>query len=306
MTTQDKTLGVVVVSLIGGEALSRCLARIVEMQLPCLVMPAGQEDIAGLRKAYPTVRFADVTGQPVPVRRQLGVQMMETPVVALLEDSSIPGPRWENAVLECFRDAGTAAAGGPVSLSDGLSSPGLALGCGEYGRFHPARFPQLAAGPERAAGVLPVTRLPGNNLAYRREAVLPLLNEDSKGLIEGIVNDRLREAGYAIVMQPAMQVSYAHEDRHGAQLTTRFQHGRLFAGNRVESAPLMERLVWAAKSAVLPLLLTARGLSSMRHAVRKSRWPLVAVWIFLMESAWSLGECTGYLRGRGRSLEAWS
>lgn len=306
MTEQGNTLGVVVVSLIGGDALSHCLSRVVEMQLPCLVMPTGQDDITGLQAAYPTVRFAGVTGQPVPVRRQLGAQMMETPLVAIIEDSSIPGPGWETAVLECFRDADTAAAGGPVCLSDDLRSPFLALGCGEYGRFHPVRFPLLGSGPERAAGILPVTRLPGNNLAYRRELLLSLLDEDNAGLIEGIVNDRLREAGYAIVMHPAMLVSYTHEDRHGAQLKTRFQHGRLFAGNRVENTPLMERLVWAIKSAVLPLLLTARGLSSMRYAVRKSRWPLVAMWIFLMESAWSTGECTGYLRGRGRSLEAWT
>ncbi len=302
----ENALGVVVVSLIGGDALRHCLSRITEMDVPCVVMPGGQDDVADLKRRFPSARFAGISGQPVPVRRLLGVQMMETPIVAIVEDSSVPGTGWESAVLDCFRDAGTAAAGGPVCLAGSLAGPYLALGCGEYGRFHPARYSLLGTGPVRNNGILPVTRLPGNNLAYRRDILLQLVKDDPQGLIEGSVNDRLREMDFSIVIHPAMSVSYAHEDRHGAQLKTRFQHGRLFAGNRVENTPLPERITWALKSAVLPLLLTARGISSMRFAVSKSRWPLVIMWIFLMESAWSMGELTGYLRGRGSSLEAWS
>lgn len=300
-------LGVVLVSLIGGDALRNCLSRVLKNGVPCVVMLGEHDDdISVLQNSNPSVQFIASDGQPVPVRRQRGVQLLDTRIVALVEDSSLPDAGWEAAVIESFVDEKTAAAGGPVCLADTLSGAYLALGCGEYGRFHPRRFPLLATGSAQQNGLLPVTRVPGNNLAYRRDVLLPLIKNEAQGLIEGAINDRLMEAGWRLVMNPAMTVSYAHADRHGASLKTRFQHGRLFAGNRVEGSSWSVRAIWTIKSAVLPFLLTLRGISSMRYAVKPSRWLVVALWIFLMESAWSLGEATGYLRGRGRSLEAWS
>ncbi|NOY17718.1 MAG: hypothetical protein GXP23_12530 [Gammaproteobacteria bacterium] len=303
----EAVLGIVIVSLIGGDALRNCLLRIMETEAPCVVMlGTAEEDITGLRKAFPSVRFVTSAGEPVPVRRQHGVQMLDTSLVALIEDSSLPETGWEKAVVNSFVDEKTAAAGGPVQLTDTLAGSYLALGCGEYGRFHPRRFTLLATGSVLQDGLLPVIRLPGNNLAYRRDILLPLIKDEAQGLIEGEVNNRLLEKGWMIVMNPAMTVSYAHADMHGARLKTRFQHGRLFAGNRVEGSSWQVRVIWAMKSAVLPFLLTLRGMSSMRYAVKPSRWPVVASWIFMMESAWALGEAIGYLRGVGHSLEAWS
>ncbi len=305
---QDETiLGIVIVSLIGGDALRDCLSRTMETGAPCVAMlGAHDDDIIRLQEDFPSIQFIASDGQPVPVRRQRGVQILDTPLVALLEDSSLPEAGWEKAVISSFTSERTAAAGGPISLAETLTGHYLALGCGEYGRFHPGRFPLLTTGSAGQDELLPVSRLPGNNLAYRRDVLLPLIKDMAQGLIEGEVNHRLMEDGWLLVMNPAMTVSYAHQDRHGARLKTRFQHGRLFAGNRVEGASWPVRAVWAIKSAVLPLLLTMRGVSSMRYAVRPSRWPEVVFWIFIMESAWALGEATGYLRGRGQSLEAWS
>lgn len=299
-------LGVVVVSLIGGKALRNCLSRVAEMQLPCIVMLGAGDDKAELQSDYPEATLIDWSGQPVPVRRKQGVELIDTPIVALIEDSSLPEPGWQDAIMACFTDIDTAAAGGPVCLDSALGSAYLALGCGEYGRFHPRRFPSLAYSEPREAGILPVTRLPGNNLAYRRDHLMAIIRDSQQGLIEGSVNEQLLAAGRTIVMNPAMSVRYAHKDRHGASLNTRFQHGRLFASNRVEDTPAVARLSWALKSAALPFLLTARGVSSMRYAVNPSRWLPVTAWIFMMETGWALGECTGYLFGRGKSLEAWS
>ncbi len=64
-------------------------------------------------------------------------------------------------------------------------------------------------------------------------------------------------------------------------------------------------MVWFFRSLPLPAVLTLRAWGNMRYAVRPGIWPVVAWWIFLMESTWAVGESVGYLFGAGHSLEEW-
>jgi hypothetical protein len=107
-------------------------------------------------------------------------------------------------------------------------------------------------------------------------------------------------------MHPAMTVTYTVMDRYGARLKTRFNHGRLFAGNRVAGQNRKARISWLLKSMLLPPVLTLRGWSNMTNAVELIAWPKVMAWIFLMETAWSVGEAVGYLKGVGHSLDTWN
>ena len=271
------------------------------MHLPCIVVD-GQTRAGApeWQKIWPEVRYIAAPGQPVPRRREIGIRQTSSEYVALLEDTTLPGLDWAEAILTALREPATAAVGGPIILGDGLCGRGLALACSEYGRFHPARF----NGPP-AQSIFPTSRLPGNNLAYRRGALVDAFDAAGHGLIEGEVNQQLRSAGQNIVMHLGMSATYATADHDGGRLAARFQHGRLYAGMQVRRADWATRIGWLGKSLLLPLVLSARSLAAMTRAVPATAWPKTCVWICLMESAWAVGEAVGYLLGAGDSLENW-
>jgi hypothetical protein len=299
-------ISVIIVSLVGGEALLKLLQFMQIEKCECLVLlDESKNNTKDLQQQYPNVKFVNRVQLSVPMARKRGVELSHGEVVALLEDTSLPANGWYEAVASAFSEKEVIAAGGPVTLSPDLGGNYLALGCGEYGRFHPKRFSLMAEGEANDNGLLPVARLPGNNLAYRREPLMNILRDREHGLIEGEVNELLKASGGRLYMQPAMLVDYNAMDVHGARLKTRFNHGRLYAGNRVADQSWVTRISWFVKSLLLPVVLSLRGWSSMTHAVDKLAWPKVMLWVFLMESSWAAGEATGYLGGVGSSMEAW-
>lgn len=299
-------LGVVVVALVGGSSLVACLDGLREIHDRCVaVLGEAMGTAAEWQHRFPRARFLDAPGLTVPQRRQRGVEIVPGEFIALLEDTSIPDAGWVEAVCTGFDHPQVAAVGGPVRLAPWLAGRFQALGCGEYGRFHPRQMGSLATAPVSADGAAPVTRLPGNNLAYRREHLQRFMAAPARGLIETEINATLRTKDFLLWMQPGMSVVYAAADRHNARLTTRFHHGRLFAGGRVADCGWGRRVAWFGRSLLLPVVLTARAWGHMRYAVRPGAWPVVAWWILLMESTWAVGESVGYLFGAGHSLEEW-
>ena len=299
--------GIVVVALVGGDALAACLDSVGRWQDRCVVvLGENMEEAAVWQARFPVPRFVEGKGLSVPMRRERGIAAVRGRLVAMLEDTSLPVPGWLEAVGEAFADDRVAAAAGPVRIDPLLGGRYRALACNEYGKFHPGSFPRLALAAAAANGTQPVSRLPGNNIAYRREPLQSILNGSDHGLVEGEVNASLVEHGFTLALQPRMGVVYAAADRYGAQLTTRLRHGRLYAGSRAASLGLPTRLIWSlAALSVLPAVLCARSLSSMTRAVPPAAWPATAFWICAMECAWALGESIGYLAGAGRSIEAW-
>ncbi|NNM20034.1 MAG: hypothetical protein HKO55_02005 [Gammaproteobacteria bacterium] len=309
MTDPCQTISVVIVSLVGGDALGGLLGSLKPAADECLVLLDEGNNVSQLREQFPAVQFVSRQDLSVPMARKRGAHLASGDIVALLEDTSLPAPGWRDAVVAAFSRPGVVAAGGPVLLAARLGARFLALGSAEYGRFHPDRISRLVDEPEGSEtipeGLLPVTRLPGNNIAYRRAPLMEMLSQNESGLIEGEVNEALMARGFNLYIEPAMVVTYGMADEHGARLRTRFNHGRLFAGNRIAGQGAGARIGWFLKSLLLPFVLTTRGWSNMTASVAAAAWPKVMAWILLMETAWSVGEAVGYLRGPGRSLDAW-
>jgi hypothetical protein len=257
---------------------------------------------------FPTVVFVDGGGRPVPLRRQQGVELAQGALVALLEDTTRPDAGWCEAVYAALADPSVAAASGPVRISTMLPSRDQALAWSEYGEFHAGRqqrlIPRVSRNPISRA---PVDRLrvAGNNMAFRRAQLLGVLTRGVGGLVEGRVCEMLRERGLALIYHPAMSVTYAAPNRHGAGLGTRLQHGRFYAATQAEGRGWPHRLVLVAKSTLLPVVLSARTLSSMVGAVQPAAMPAIGLWVCLLEGAWALGEAVGAIAGAGNSLEAW-
>lgn len=299
-------INVIIVALAGGRGLESCLQALSEVWTQCVVvLGRAMGDTQQWQRRFPGVVFIDGGSLPVPLKRLRAIERVTGDIVALLEDTSIPCEGWIQSVRAAFDDEATVAVGGPVLISPSLPGRYKALGCGEYGLFHPRRFEQSDDLQNRERDITDISRLPGNNLAYRRSVLANVLSDVNRGLLESEVNQNLLNSGRHLTFHPGMAVMYAVPDQYGALLKTRLMHGRLFAGNRIKGRGWVTRLTWCLKSLLLPAVLSGRALNSMRYAVNPSSWLPVACWICLLESAWALGEMAGYACGEGRSLEAW-
>lgn len=272
-------ISVAVIGLAGGVATAQCRAVL-----------DGQ---AGGGGTVITIPQTGATGDTVPARRLLALHRTDRALLALIEDTTRPDPGWLAAVVAGFADPQVGAVWGPVRIDPDLGARFRALGRMEYGRFdghNPA-----VSGP------------PGNCMAFRRAALIAALpTEDTEtraGITEHQVAARMQAQGWTILFLPKAGASYAAADVHGASLSTRFGHGRLYAATSPARHSPGGRAIGAAKALLVPGVLTLRAL---RHAASPPRLLLAeAPWIMLMALAWGLGELTGHLFGIGHSERTW-
>jgi hypothetical protein len=263
-------LTVVVVALLGGQALDECV-DVVRAQ--CANVLAVQRDGTITDAEGRTVGM--VGRSDIPAKRRGGVELAPTPLVALLEDTVLPARGWADAVTSALSQKGAVACGGPVRVAQGLPPQTRALTLSEYGRYN----------DRQSAGE--VSALPGCNFAFRRDALLEAMRK-SGGLVDLPVFGRLAENGGKLVWAPEMAVTFAHPYPDGARLKTRFDHGRIYGSSQAHRAST------AAKALVLPAVLTARTLKSGPGDL-----PTLA-WLALQHTAWAAGEFTGALLGASR------
>jgi hypothetical protein len=296
----------IVIPLIGANALTNCLDRLPLSALECIVVL--QETMGEPRfwqQRYPSVIFLDASHEPVPLRRRRGIAVATSDVVALLEDTSWPGPDWCAAVRSAFSVVETAAAGGPVRIAATLPSRCQALGWSEYGAFAPHHVLRQKRNGSNPDAPIVASRVPGNNMAFRRAELIEALRGEVNGLFEGSVCARIMASGRRVVFQPRMLVTYSACDQHNAALSTRLHHGRIYAGMRNRGQTQLSRFVHVAKAVLLPIVLTARTMVEMTGSGRLMTRLPVLFWLALMHSAWALGEAIGALSGVGKSLSEW-
>ena len=284
-------LSIVVIPLLGGDALERTLRSIAPLDVSCLVIGRSAQQAASAGGAAATYIASDLS---VPERRALGVAATSTPWVALVEDTCDLGPGWAAACAEIARDDSASAAGGPVSIDPALPPRCVALGCMEYAAFAPVRgMPASGAATERIAGLA---------LLYKRAALPPLAA--GQGLIESEVNDLIRRRGGHLLRHPGLAVAYRGADLDSATLASRFSHGRIYGGGLHERLGLAQRVVAALKCLALPAVMVARAARGLPAACHEP-WA-TRLWILALSVAWSAGEGVGVLAGRGQSLARWA
>ena len=281
--TEDLT--VIIVVLVGGEALRAC-AEAVRAQVSHLlvVSPDGTvTDASGKR-----IGAAEHCN--IPCKRKRAVELASTPFVTLIEDTVIPRPGWAAAVASALQRSAAVACGGPVLIADGLPASSSALALSEYGAYS----------NRKPAG--PAATLPGCNFAFRRDALVKAMT-GSEGLVDQIVFERLRKHGGQLVWASGMAVEFCHANDEGARLATRFHHGRIYASSR-DRRDLTHRVSAAAKALLLPPLLTMR---SLRHAVHAKQLSLPTLgWVVLQHTAWAAGELAGAVFGSSaKGLSEW-
>jgi hypothetical protein len=270
-------LTVIVVALLGGEALYQCVAA-VRAQCPHVLVIRRDGSIVDAegRSAGAADRL------DIPAKRRSAVELATTKLVALVEDTVVPDSRWADAITAAFSDDDVLACGGPVRTVRDLPPQTRALTLSEYGRYN----------DRQAAGE--VSALPGCNFAFRRDALLDAMR-GTEGLVDLEVFRRLEENGGKIAWAPGAAVTFAHAYPEGARLKTRFEHGRIYAGAKTS---LGERAATALKAFLLPPVMTARSVRQAGPA--ELRWISTLGWLLLQHSAWAAGEFAGALLGPSR------
>lgn len=296
-------LTVAIISIVGGDVLRGCIEAMSIAAEDRLVVTRSSVDEESIVERGWRVVAGDALS--VPERRREAVVAARSDVIVLIEDTSVPNRGWIEGIKQAFRNERVAAVGGPVRIDAALPARSIALACSEYGAFHPDHF-RLARNDRvepGKSGRFP--GLPGNNFAVRRSALdrEGLLNA---GLIEAETAAVLREAGWDVKFEPAAGVTYRFPDVAGTTLSTRFRHGRLYAGRLSEASPPSVRVTGILKSPLLPFLLTARNMRTLRLPALRSSLLTVLPRLFLQQLAWSAGELTGYLIGPGPLVESWS
>ena len=287
------TLAIVVIPLLGGDALNRTLRSIQAIGAPSFVIGGQAPPPVPGKGAAPTFIASDLS---VPERRAIGVAVSGTEWVALIEDTCDVGVGWMLACAEIAAADDVAAAGGPVTILPSLPPRCMALACLEYAAYAPA-----GQGPGNAPQVTAAQRIAGLALLYRRSALPPL--EPGKGLIESEVNEAIRSRGGRLLMHPGLAVEYRSADADSATLGSRFNHGRIYGGGLRGRLGLLQRGLAALKCLALPLVMVARAMPGLPAACRSRT--ATRFWILALSAAWSAGEAVGVLAGRGRSLARW-
>ena len=297
LTTTHLSFSIVVIELVGGKVLEACLSALQQFDIE--IIAVLREASPQLQARFDRVRF-EIRNEPVPLRRKSGVALARSDVVALIEDTTLPGDSFLSGLVSAFKDDNTLAASGPVMIGKNLPSRYQALACTEYGRYHSSvvfDHPQ----PQAKA----VERLPGNFICYRRKALASILDESNEGLIEGVINQRLLSAGGSLVMEPLLANTYCAEDPWGGRLATRFHHGLIYAGGQAENKSLFASAVQLLKSLLLPVVLSLRAIHYMSR-INEIKHPLkVSLWICLLEMFWSAGEAVGSVSGAPKNMEHW-
>lgn len=265
------TVGVAVVELLGPDE--------AQMRVSDLAAEAAAEAIPVW--IVPRNSGAD----SLPQRRRRAVDKADAPVVFLIEDTTCLAPGWAAALRDTFADPRVAAVCGPVQIAPGLSPRYRALGRLEYGRFD---------------GTRPDHHLPGNAFALRRADLQQALAPD-EGIVEHDLERRLVAQGRQVLHIAALTAIYARYDQHGARLSTRFGHGRLYGAGRDGN-----RVSGVFKALLAMPVLSLRAFRAARAAGTARQWLPEMPWIVTMSAAWALGELTGQIAGKGKSAGSWN
>jgi len=236
-----------------------------------------------------SVRILQLPAQPeVPTLWQAGIDASRGRIIALLVDSCIPGPDWIQQVLRAHQ-TDCAVIGGAIDLAPTLGTVDSAIYFCRYSHYM----------PPFAATFL--DDLPGNNCSYKRAALAGLQDEMTDGFWETFIHRKMRRRGDKLLCVPEIFVHYVGPSSGLAFLKVRFTHGRKFAGRRARELSRTQRSLRAMAFPLVPLLMlqriAARVWEKRRYRARfLSCVPLLMIFL----TAWSAGECAGYILGPSR------
>jgi hypothetical protein len=292
MTTRSiSRAGVVVVvaSVDARDTVSASLTRFVEEAgdpKSVVLVDASRDGTADLvQEAFPNLPIIRrAHGALVPELWREGLLATNAPVVAFSTAAMIPGRGWLDALLDQLESTGAAAVGGPIVPAEGLRAFDRAV--------YLARYVQYRRPIQSESELI----LPGENAAYRRRQIVESGLIPADGFWEVEIQRLLRAKGERMEWAPGPSVTYHGGSRPVGVLHQRFRHARRHAASRVKDWGPVERLVRTMATPLVPPLLLRRAVKTLREQGSGLRlWWLALPSLFLLLTAWSLGEASGML-----------
>ena len=288
MPSSDPVCSAVVIAIVGGANLERCIAALAAIGVPITIV--GPRQLLGNFLSEPPSRARCIEmADNVPARRAVGIQSVSSEWVLLIEDTCVP----DAGIAAVIRDLASVgedvtAISGPVCIAKSLAPASMALGCTEYGEYR--------AGSDKSAR--PITRIHGLCSLFRRRAVT-----DFERIIDTEVHAALLARGGRFQFDDRFVVEFAACDSRMTNLASRYAHGRLYGGIARYRPGINAKVVPLARCLLLPVVLTWRAAGAIPASVNRSA---VLVQIAKMSTAWACGEAVGAVRGPGdASLREW-
>jgi hypothetical protein len=218
-----------------------------------------------------------------------GIRKASAPAIAILDVRCPPGETWLKAIRARL-PLSTPALFGPVACGVEHASADIAGYLTEYVQFAPPLDPALK-------------EVPGLNLVLTRE-----IAQDPRVLRgDGFVKTRLLaalEQDHLPAPQPVHDAIVRYRKRYtfSEYCLHRYRHARCYAAQRPMPVFLWSRVLAALATPLLPFVRTWRifrsiaGKEPYDNAARRYLHHILAA-----ETAWALGELSGYLLGAGRT-----
>jgi len=249
--------------------------------------------LAAIASSHPGARYIALPGAPLPALKAAAIRAARADVVAILDPTDAAEPGWVDEMLAVLEDDSVSAVGGAVLLDNAALAGNVAAYLFEYGAFNPPFAEGEAAGD-----------LPGNNVAYRRSALIDACADllDSEGFYKPLFHERIRARGGRLVLRPAMRVRHLTEHRFIDFGVRRFHYGRCFGATRLRRSEPGRRLLYrAAAPAIVPLLVARHLRRAWAHPGNRRLLARAAPALFGVCAFWGVGEWLGCWFGPGRS-----
>jgi len=278
-----------------GEALGSLAAQTRRDRAEVLVADASEDGTAGrIAREFPWVVHLRRPGGTMPTLKAEAIRAARGELVCILDPADAAAPDWLERIDAAMREPATTAVGGAVELVGPATAADRAAYLFEYGAFEPP----LEAGPTDGD-------LPGNNVAYRREALVDWCADLLPGgFYKPFFHARIRARGGRLVLDPTMRVRHLTRYTWRGFGASRFHYGRCFGAMRLADARGRRRLVLAVLAPAAPPLLVVRhlrrawGHPGNRRHLRRAAPALAGVCLL-----WGTGEWLGAWLGPGRSCE---
>ncbi len=188
-------------------------------------------------------------------------------------------PGWTHAIQSGLA-AGNVGVGGALRIAPGASATDWAIFHIRYSAF---------LGVADAPAV--VADIPGDNAAYRRDALDLFAHTFSDGFWEVDFHRRLRPGGGQLALLPAMAVTFGRSGPLLQLAAQRFRHGRHSGGWRVDTGV---RRAWqiAIAAPAIPAILLLRTVRALKRSGGTVRFGAVPAFLVLA-AAWAAGEVAG-------------
>lgn len=276
-----------------GAALDSLAAQTRRAQAEVLVADASEDGTAErIAREFPWVVHLRRPGGTMPTLKADAIRAARGDYVCILDPADAAAPDWLERIEAAMRDPATTAVGGAVELGGPPTAANRAAFLFEYGAFHPP----IAAGATDGD-------LPGNNVAYRRAALVDWCADLLPGgFYKPFFHARIRARGGRLVIDPSMRVRHLTRHAFWPFGIARFHYGRCFGAMRLRDAPPRRRLAWIALAPAAPLLLAARHLRrAFGHPGNRAYAAHAALALVGVCVLWGTGEWLGAWFGAGRS-----